>query len=105
MTLPLVTRIVTFYCPNCGKEETIKVPAKPVSRMHVCPKLHMLSAPMLEAGIKAKVEARLRDDYVGKDIVQTAPEDGKPYMSVVTTRDNGNDVRVFAPTATARGDT
>jgi hypothetical protein len=57
---------------------------------------------MVQKGTKAKVEARLRDDFVGSEVVQTSPEDGKPYMSVVTTRDEGQDAVVFAPLATAR---
>lgn len=59
-----------------------------------------LTAPMVPAGIKAKVEAVERPDYVGKELVQTDGE-GKPIMSLVTTRDDGQDVTVFAPTATA----
>ena len=98
----LISAIESWYCPNCGKRETIAAVAGPHTRFHTCPKLHMLTAPMVPAGTQAKVEARLRDDYVGSEMVQTAPEDGKPYMSVVTTRDNGNDCLVFAPTATAR---
>jgi hypothetical protein len=57
---------------------------------------------MLPAGTKAKVEAREREDYVNGDRVQLDPELGRPVMSVVTTRDEGQDVIVFAPTATGR---
>jgi hypothetical protein len=56
---------------------------------------------MLPAGVAAKVEARDREDYVGTDLVQR-DENGRQVMSVVTTRDNGQDAIVFAPTATAR---
>jgi hypothetical protein len=63
----------------------------------------MLTAPMVLAGTAAKVELRERDDYVGNDRVQLDPERKRPVMSIVTTRDNGNDVVVFAPTAVARG--
>jgi hypothetical protein len=50
-------------------------------------------------GMSAKVEAKDREDYVGRELVQT-DEDGRPVMSVVTTRDNGQDAIVYAPTAT-----
>jgi hypothetical protein len=53
---------------------------------------------MLPAGTAARVERRDRDDYVGKEKVQT-DGNGRPVMSIVTTRDNGQDVVVFAPLA------
>ena len=61
----------------------------------------MLIAPMLEVGIAAKVERREREDYVGKELVRKDAE-GRPVMSVVTTRDEGQDTMVFAPTAVAK---
>lgn len=96
----LVSRIVDWHCPNCGKRDQTKE-ARPHSRFHVCPKLRGLTAPMLQAGVRAKVEVREREDYVGKDRVQTDAE-GRPVMSVVTTRDNGQDTAVYAPVAIAR---
>lgn len=74
---------------------------RPHTRMHTCAGLRGLTAPMLEVGVKAKVEAREREDYVGSDLVQT-DENGRPVMSVITTRDEGQDAIVFAPTARAR---
>ena len=103
VAVPLLVRVVSWYCPNCGRQETTRE-ARPHSRFHNCPRLHGLTAPLLVAGTAAKVEARMRDDFVGNEKVQLAPEDGRPYMSVVTTRDEGTDVLVFAPTATARGE-
>ena len=99
----LVSAVHDWYCPNCGLRDQTRE-ARPHSRFHICPKLHGLTAPMLPAGTKAKVEAREREDYVGTDTVQTDDE-GRPVMSVVTTRDDGQDVAVFAPLATARGAT
>jgi len=55
---------------------------------------------MVQAGVKAKVEAFVREDYIGRDIV-ALDDSGRPIMSVVTTRDDGTDCAVFAPTATA----
>ena len=48
--------------------------------------------------MSVKVEAREREDYVGHELVQT-DEAGRSVMSVVTTRDDGQDAIVFAPTA------
>jgi len=59
---------------------------------------------MVPAGTRCKVEAREREDYIGNEQVQT-DINGRPVMSVVTTRDDGQDVAVFAPTATARSST
>lgn len=96
-----VTTAQVWTCPNCKLEHRSDriLP----NRFHVCPKLRMLTAPMVLAGTAAKVELRERDDYVGIDRVQLDPERKRPVMSIVTTRDNGNDVVVFAPTAVARG--
>ena len=76
---------------------------RPHSRFHICPALRGLTAPMVPQGTNAKVELREREDYVNGENVQLDPEKGRPVMSVVTTRDDGQDVAVFAPTATATG--
>ncbi len=89
-----------WSCPNCSTED-VTHDARPHSRFHTCPGLRGLSAPMVPTGTKAKVIANDRDDYVGKDIVQT-DQDGRPVMSISTIRDDGEDVVVFAPTATAK---
>ena len=98
---PLISTVTHWYCPNCKAQDTTTEP-KPHSRFHTCPKLRGLSAPMVPAGTKAKVELREREDYVNGDMVRLDPEQGRPVMSIVTTRDNGQDVAVFAPTATAK---
>jgi hypothetical protein len=97
-----ITPVNRWYCPNCGKQDTSHE-ARPHTRFHTCPKLRMLTAPMLPLGTKAKVELREREDYVGGELVRLDPERQRPVMSIVTTRDNGQDVAVFAPTATAKG--
>lgn len=91
----------TWVCPNgCGQSYTSDriLP----NRFHVCPKLRMMTAPLVPEGISAKVELHEREDYVGRERVQVDPEQGRPVMSVVTTRDDGQDVMVFAPTASGR---
>jgi len=53
------------------------------------------------------VEAREREDYVNGEVVQTVDVDGKarPIMSIVTTRDDGQDCTVLAPQARATSET
>lgn len=92
--------ITDWYCPNCGKTDRTQE-VRVHSRFHPCPKLAGMSAPMLPVGTKAKVFAREREDYVGNDLVQR-DENGRPIMSVVTVRDDGQDAIVFAPTAVMR---
>lgn len=86
-----------WVCPNCPLREVTRE-AKPHTRFHACRGLRGLTAPMVPAGTVCKVEAVIREDYVGGEMVQTDGE-GRPVASVVTTRDDGNDVVVFAPTA------
>jgi hypothetical protein len=56
---------------------------------------------MVPVGTRCKVEAVEREDYINGDLVQV-DGDGRPVMSVITTRDDGQDCTVYAPTATAR---
>ena len=96
----MLSTIRRWSCPNCRLEQTTTDP-RPHTRFHTCPALRGLTAPMLPAGTSAKVEVRERDDYVGKEAVQLDPERGRPVMSVVTTRDEGQDAIVFAPMVVA----
>ena len=90
----MIAFVVDWYCPNCKlTEQTRDLP----NRFHHCPVLGM-TAPLVRKGTKAKVEAHLREDYIGNDLVQVS-DAGRPVMSVTTTRDDGQDVVVFAPTA------
>jgi len=100
--IPTLTPVNRWYCPNCGKQD-VSYEARPHSRFHICPKLRHLSAPMVPLDTKAKVELREREDYTNGDVVALDPERRRPVMSIITTRDNGQDVAVFAPTATAKG--
>jgi hypothetical protein len=100
----LLSTLVEWYCPNCGKrEQTVGIEARPHARFHTCPKLRMLSTPMVVAGTAAKVEVREPEDYIRSELVQRDPEQGRPVMAVVTTRDDGQDTAVFAPAATGQG--
>jgi len=88
-----------WACPNCDLTD-VTHETQPHTRFHACRGLRGLTAPMVEAGIKAKVETQEREDYIGTDLVQTDGE-GRPVMAITTTRDDGQDCTVFAPCATA----
>lgn len=98
--VPILESRTDWYCPNCQVKDTTVVP-QPHTRFHTCMGLRGLTAPLLRVGTKAKVEAHDREDYVANEIVQT-DDTGRPVMSVTTTRDDGEDVIVFAPTSTMR---
>lgn len=97
----MLRRVTRWYCPNCRKED-VTHEARPHTRFHVCPGLRGLTAPLLPVGTAAKVELAEWGDYVGKELVQRDPERGRPVQSITTTRDDGQDAIVFAPTAQAR---
>lgn len=89
-----------WECPNCDLKQ-VTYEHKPHSRMHTCKGLRGLTAPMVPAGTSCKVEAVEREDYLGKDKgkVQLDPQHRRPVMSVITTRDDGQDCAVYAPVA------
>lgn len=92
-----------WECPNCSLAD-VTFESQPHTRMHSCRGLKGLTAPMVPAGSDCKVEAREREDYVGKEDV-TYDGENRPIMSVVTTRaDGSNDVVVMAPCVTAGGE-
>ena len=74
---------------------------RPHTPFHACRGMKGLTIPFVPAGTRCKVEAVERGDWVGTEMVQTDGE-GRPVMSVVTTRDDGQDCTVYAPAATAR---
>lgn len=97
----LLRTVRRWACPNCTAED-VTTEARPHTRFHACAGLRGLSAPMVPAGTSAKVEVREREDYLGADAGHVRLHEGRPVMSVVTTRDDGQDVVVFAPTATGK---
>lgn len=96
---PMLIRETRWRCPNCTVTDVTRE-AQPHTRFHPCAGLKGLTAPMVPVGIRAKVEAVEREDYVGAEVV-TTDGDGRPVMAVQTTRDDGTDLAVFAPCATA----
>lgn len=86
-------------CPNCeSKARTVdgKTP------MHPCGGMAGLMVPLVPDGQRCKVEAVERGDYIAGELVQS-DGNGRPVMSVVTTREDGQDCTVYAPAATAEG--
>jgi hypothetical protein len=99
--VPLLAVMVSWYCPNCPVT-AYSPPLPPGTRkFHTCPGLHMLTAPLVEAGTRCKVTAEEREEYLGRE-VQATGDDGVPYMAVRTTRDDGCDLAVNAGLAQAR---
>lgn len=95
----IITPLRRWACPNC-KQTAITREAKPHSRFHACVGLKGLTAPLVEEGVKVKVTAIERGDYVGNEVVQT-DDTGRPAMAVRTDYADGhNDLAVLAPTAT-----
>lgn len=89
-----------WECPNCDLTDVTRT-AQPHTRFHACRGLRGLTAPMVPAGTRCKVEAVERGDYVRREHVQTDGE-GRPVMSIQTTRDDGIDTAVLAPLAVAK---
>lgn len=102
MNIPILAPEHRWACPNCHYK-SVTHEAEPHSRYHNCKGLKGLSTPMVPAGVKAKVTAVERGDYIGKEAVQYDAE-GRPVMSVITEREEGYDTTVYAPAATAGGE-
>lgn len=99
--IPILSTEQHWECPNCELKQ-VTHDVEPHTRFHACRGLKGLTAPMVPEGTKCKVEAVEREDYVGKEEL-TYDGDGRPVMRVETTRDEGNDVAVFAPCAHPSG--
>lgn len=91
-----------WVCPNCPVTAVTGQQFGTHSQMHACAGLAGFIAPLVSDGVRCQVKAVVREDYVGREDVRY---DGnrRPIMAVVTTRDDGEDRVVFAPTATFRG--
>lgn len=85
-----------WSCPRCPVTAVTHDDALP---MHRCRGMRGLHAPLTPDGVRCKVEAVVREDYVGGELVQT-DGDGRPISAVVTTREGGQDCAVLAPCAT-----
>lgn len=104
MTAVLLAPEQRWVCPNCtATAVTHRVPRAGVgaAEYHRCPGLGGLNAPMVADGVRARVVAVEREDYVGKERVQTDAS-GRPVMAIRTVRDDGYDTDVLAPMALGR---
>jgi len=98
--VPLLTAAQDWSCPNCLVTDTTAPLPPGSSRFHTCAGLHGLTAPLIRAGVRCKVEAEERQDYLGREL-QATGDDGRPYMAVRTTRSDGDDLMVNAGLARA----
>ena len=98
MSVPLLQTVTRWECPNCDVTDVTRgiVP----NRFHTCAGLHMLTAPLVRAGTRCKVEAEERQDYLAGD-GQATGDDGRAYMAVRTTFDDHDDLAVNAGLAHA----
>lgn len=86
-----------WECPNCTAQDVTRE-QRPHQRMHHCRGLAGLLVPMVPAGTRARVVAREREDYIGRELVQF-DGNGRPIAAAVITRDDGEDAVMYAPTA------
>jgi hypothetical protein len=99
VTAPTLLGVETRWsCPNCTATAVTREP-RPHTQFHACGGLGGLTAPLVVDGTRCKIEAVAREDYLHGDIPQR-DQDGRVVMAVVTTRDDGQDCAVLAPTAT-----
>jgi len=97
MTVFALHNETRWSCPNCTLTQVTQE-TEPHTRFHGCRGLRGLTAPMIRDGVRCKVEAVERTDYVGRETPQL-DGDGRPVMAVRTTRDDGIDCAVLAPLA------
>lgn len=101
MEIPLISVERRWCCPNCPALDITRE-ARPHVRYHICPAQGGMTVPMVPEGIKAKVSRQEREDYIGKEIVQT-DANGRPVMTITVERDDGvTNTLAFAPTAQSR---
>lgn len=100
--VPILRPERRWECPNCDRT-MVNRDGRKGTPYHACKGLRGLSAPFVPAGTKAKVETVERGDWVGKEQPQV-DGNGRPVMAIVTTRDEGQDCAVLAPSASARGE-
>lgn len=102
MTVPILSLPVhRWYCNRCTQTDVTRE-VTPHFRYHSCPGLRGLSAPFILEGTKAKVEVKEPEDYIGPNQLPQTDENGRPVSAVVTTRDDGQDTLVLAPTVLIR---
>lgn len=96
------TRMVNWVCPYCTTTAQKPFALENVE-YHLCPGMGMLTVQMVEEGMRVKVTANEREDYINGEAVQT-DSNNRPIMNVTVEREDGIDCTVYAPavTTTAR---
>lgn len=93
-----------WECAHCNAKDVTRE-ANPHTRMHTCPGLGGITAPMIEETMRGKARVRtvVREDYEGPDVNKVQrDENGTPIMAVVTEHEDGRvDCAVMATVATA----
>ncbi len=102
MDVPLLAPEQRWECPACDLRQ-LTCRGDVHTEFHHCAGMAGLWVPMVPAGDRAEHRLVEREDYIGDERVQLY--EGRPVMSVVTTRDDGQDCTIYAPTATASGST
>lgn len=102
MDIPILQPRHEWACPNCSLRD-VTAESRPHSRMHACAGMSGITAPMLPLrdveNKGARVVVKVREDYVGSEIV-TTDENGTPIMAVETEYADGHtDLAVMAPMA------
>ena len=100
MAPPLLVAIEDWYCPNCLVTDRTRALPPNAGRFHNCAGLHGLTAPLARAGVRCKVEAEERADYLNGEI-QATGDNERPYMAVRATFDGHDDLLVNAGLAHA----
>lgn len=91
-----------WKCLSCARR-SITREVIPQARSHACTGRLGLQIPMVLATARARHVTREREDYIGAELVQYAPENGRPVMAVETHHDDGRvDAVVYVPTAGTR---
>lgn len=101
MTVPLLAVEYRWSCPKCTSTEVTRE-SRPHTPFHPCRGMAGLMIAFVPDGTDCKIEAVEREDYINGDLVQV-DGNGRPVMSVVTTRSDGQDCSVYAPAATLGG--
>lgn len=112
---PVILHPPVLVCPNgCGHrvvnrgavaliaQGRVPVGAN-AATLHDCPTVAGMAVPMVPEGTRAEARANEREDMLGDDAGNVRVDaDGRPIMSVEVVRDDGTDLAVFAPTASAK---
>lgn len=86
-----------WVCSRCDHTH-VTHETRPHTPFHPCRGLAGLTSPMTPFGERVNVTTKMREDYIGDEVV-TRDGEGRPVMAVEVERDDGTDVSVFAPMA------